>query len=56
MHVTKFFDAFVFGPHVEIVEPFLPGVLREVVGLRIGEGALRLHIPFSPRFLPFFRP
>jgi hypothetical protein len=31
MHVAKFFDAFVFGPHVEIVEPFLPDVLREVV-------------------------
>jgi hypothetical protein len=31
MHVTKFFDAFVFGPHIEIVEPFLPDVLREVV-------------------------
>jgi len=31
MHVAKFFDAFVFGPNVEIVEPFLPDVLRDVV-------------------------
>jgi len=28
MHVAEFLDAFVFGPYVEVIEPFLPDVLR----------------------------
>ena len=28
MHISKFLDAFVFGPNVEIVEPFRPDMLR----------------------------
>src|SRR5216684_2014166 len=31
MHVAQFLEAFVFGPHVEVVEAFLPDVLRGVV-------------------------
>ena len=27
MHVAQFFNAFVFGPHVEVVKAFLPDVL-----------------------------
>ncbi len=28
MHISKFLDAFVLGPNVEIVEPFRPDMLR----------------------------
>jgi len=31
MHVPEFLDAFAFGPDVEIIESFLPDVLRSVV-------------------------
>jgi len=44
MHVAEFFGAFMFGPYVEIIEPFLPDVLRDVVE----EGSLG-RISSSPR-------
>jgi hypothetical protein len=31
MHVAEFLDAFMLGPYVEIIESFLPDVLRDVV-------------------------
>jgi len=31
MHIAEFFDAFAFGPDVEIVKAFLPDVLRRVI-------------------------
>ncbi len=29
MHVAEFFYAFAFAPHVEIIKPLLPEVLRD---------------------------
>src|SRR5271155_1328714 len=57
MHVTQFFGAFVFRPNIEIVEAFLPDVLRRVVEETV---LLRIALPFrlcqhSPRKAEFER-
>src|SRR5260370_14298013 len=40
MHVAKFLDGFVLGPYVEIIEPFLPDMLRPTSGKSARSGAL----------------